>query len=311
MISSFWLRCSGALLVGVALTLSAFSAWSIPTQRTTLQRDRSIPTQRTTAQKRRPTPTQRTTLQRDRSIPTQRTTAQRGRSIPVQRTTAQRGRPITAQRTTLQKRRPIFTPRTTTQRGRSITAQRTTTQRGRSITAQRTTTQRGRSITAQRTTLQKRRPISTLTTTAQKRRPISTLTTTALKDKIANKILDMQETQQRWIEVDLSNQKLIAWEGTSPVRAVLVSTGKQSTPTRVGTFAVQTKYLSTRMKGPGYDVTNVPHTMYYSGGYAIHGAYWHKRFGTPVSHGCINVALDHAEWLFKWSNVGTPVIVHE
>ena len=121
----------------------------------------------------------------------------------------------------------------------------------------------------------------------------------------------MQETQQRWIEVDLSNQRLIAWEGTSPVRAVVVSTGKQSTPTRVGTFAVQTKYRSTRMRGPGYDVSNVPHTMYYSGGYAIHGAYWHKRFGTPVSHGCINVALDHAEWLFKWSNVGTPVIVHE
>ncbi|MGA9378208.1 MAG: L,D-transpeptidase, partial [Phormidium sp.] len=61
----------------------------------------------------------------------------------------------------------------------------------------------------------------------------------------------------------------------------------------------------------GYDVPNVPHTMYFHRGYAIHGAYWHNRFGTPVSHGCINVAPNHAAWLFNWANVGTPVVVHD
>lgn len=131
------------------------------------------------------------------------------------------------------------------------------------------------------------------------------------RDKTANKILSLQETGQRWIQIDLSNQLLIAWEGTEPIRAVTVSTGKASTPTRPGVFAVQTKHVSTRMTGRGYDVTNVPHTMYYSGGYAIHGAYWHNKFGTPVSHGCVNVALDHAKWLFNWASVGTPVIVHQ
>jgi lipoprotein-anchoring transpeptidase ErfK/SrfK len=135
--------------------------------------------------------------------------------------------------------------------------------------------------------------------------------TVSVQDKIANKILSLQESEQRWIQVDLSSQRLIAWEGSTPVYAVIVSTGKRATPTRVGTFAVKTKHVSTRMTGPGYDVSNVPHTMYYHRGYAIHGAYWHKKFGTPVSHGCINVAVDHAKWLFKWAAVGTPVVVHD
>lgn len=51
--------------------------------------------------------------------------------------------------------------------------------------------------------------------------------------------------------------------------------------------------------------------MYYDGGYAIHGAYWHHNFGTPVSHGCINVAVDHAEWLYNWASIGTSVVIHD
>lgn len=123
--------------------------------------------------------------------------------------------------------------------------------------------------------------------------------------------MDLQASEEKWIQVDLSKQRLIAWEGTTPVYAVTVSTGKSATPTRIGTFAIQTKYPSVRMAGPGYDVSNVPHTMFYQGGYAIHGAYWHNRFGTPVSHGCVNVAPNHAQRLYEWASVGTPVIVHE
>lgn len=133
---------------------------------------------------------------------------------------------------------------------------------------------------------------------------------TSVQDNIAYKILELQESDQKWIQIDLANQRLIAWEGATPVYAVIVSTGKNSTPTRVGTFAIQTKHRLTRMSGPGYDVTNVPYTMYYHRGYAVHGAYWHRRFGTPVSHGCVNVAVDHAKWLFNWASVGTPVVVH-
>lgn len=123
-------------------------------------------------------------------------------------------------------------------------------------------------------------------------------------------LADLKQSGRRWIEINLSNQRLIAWEGGIPVYAVIISTGKESTPTPTGVFAIQTRHRSTRMQGADYDVPDVPYTMYYYGGYAIHGAYWHNRFGTPVSHGCINVAVDHARWLFYWAAVGTPVVVH-
>jgi lipoprotein-anchoring transpeptidase ErfK/SrfK len=65
------------------------------------------------------------------------------------------------------------------------------------------------------------------------------------------------------------------------------------------------------MRGRGYDIANVPYTMYYQNGYAIHGAYWHNKFGTPVSHGCVNLALNQAKRLFNWANVGTTVVIQK
>jgi lipoprotein-anchoring transpeptidase ErfK/SrfK len=127
---------------------------------------------------------------------------------------------------------------------------------------------------------------------------------------IARNILNLQQSQKRWIEIDLTTQRLIAWEGANPVYAVIISTGKDGTPTPTGTFAIQSKYETARMQGEGYDVPDVPFTMYYYRGYAIHGAYWHNNFGTPVSHGCTNVAVNHAEWLFNWADIGTSVVVH-
>lgn len=127
---------------------------------------------------------------------------------------------------------------------------------------------------------------------------------------ISQAISTYKNTRQRWIEIRLSTQRLIAWEGKKQVYAVIVSTGKASTPTPKGIFAIQSQIRSARMQGDDYDIPDVPYTMYYSGGYGIHGAYWHSSFGTPVSHGCVNVAVDHAKWLFYWAEVGTPVVVH-
>lgn len=129
-------------------------------------------------------------------------------------------------------------------------------------------------------------------------------------DTIARAILNLQQSKQRWIEIDLTRQRLIAWEGTEAVYAVVISTGKDGTPTPTGAFAIQSKHEVARMQGADYDVPDVPFTMYYYGGYAIHGAYWHNNFGTPVSHGCTNVAVNHAEWLFNWADLGTSVVVH-
>jgi lipoprotein-anchoring transpeptidase ErfK/SrfK len=50
--------------------------------------------------------------------------------------------------------------------------------------------------------------------------------------------------------------------------------------------------------------------MYYSGGFAIHGAYWHENFGTPVSHGCVNLRVPEAKALYDWASVGTRVVVN-
>jgi lipoprotein-anchoring transpeptidase ErfK/SrfK len=132
----------------------------------------------------------------------------------------------------------------------------------------------------------------------------------AKDDTTTQSIETLKQSEQRWIQIDLSNQRLIAWEGKKPVYAITISTGKKSTPTRIGTFKIQTKLKSTRMRGRDYDVPDVPYAMFYQGSYGIHGAYWHKRFGTPVSHGCVNVAPNHAKWLFNWASVGTPVFIH-
>lgn len=113
----------------------------------------------------------------------------------------------------------------------------------------------------------------------------------------------------RWIEVNLSRQRLTAWENGRRVYSMPISSGKRATPTRRGVFAVQRKYRATTMRGRGYVAANVPYTMYYSGGYAIHGAYWHNRFGTPVSHGCVNLPVGQARRLYSWAGVGTRVVV--
>ena len=76
-----------------------------------------------------------------------------------------------------------------------------------------------------------------------------------------------------------------------------------------GTFRIYVKYRSTPMSGPGYYLPAVPHTMYFYGGYAIHGAYWHNNFGRPMSHGCVNMRLADAAALFNWAPVGTKVVV--
>lgn len=118
-------------------------------------------------------------------------------------------------------------------------------------------------------------------------------------------------TEGRWVEVDLSDQTVTAWDGDQVFMHTLVSTGKASTPTVTGRFKVRVKLPETRMVGPDYDTPDVPWTMYYYRGYALHGAYWHNNFGTPVSHGCVNLPVDKAQALFDWASVGMEVIVHE
>ena len=114
----------------------------------------------------------------------------------------------------------------------------------------------------------------------------------------------------KWIDINLSQQRITAYVGQTAVYSAIVSTGTWRTPTVVGTYSVYVKYRFTPMSGPGYYLPNVPHTMYFYRGYAIHGAYWHNNFGTPMSHGCVNLSLGDAEWFNNWAPVGTKVVSH-
>ena len=118
---------------------------------------------------------------------------------------------------------------------------------------------------------------------------------------------------ERWIDVNLSTQTLVAYEGDTPVFNTLVSSGLPQWPTVTGQFRTYMKYESQTMNGYllGYDyfLEGVPYVMYFFEDYAIHGTYWHNNFGTPMSHGCVNVSTPDAGWLFNWAPVGTLVNV--
>jgi lipoprotein-anchoring transpeptidase ErfK/SrfK len=95
------------------------------------------------------------------------------------------------------------------------------------------------------------------------------------------------------------------------VRTTLVSTGVARYPTVTGTFYIYLRYTSQRMIGPGYDLPGVPYVQYFYKSYGLHGTYWHNNFGTPMSHGCVNMPTSEAEWAFYWADYGTPVIVQQ
>ena len=115
---------------------------------------------------------------------------------------------------------------------------------------------------------------------------------------------------ERWIDVNLSEQMVYAYEGDTVVASFLVSTGVPAFPTVTGRFHIYLKLVSTLMAGDGYYLPNVPYTMYFYKGYSLHGTYWHNNFGVPMSHGCVNMYTPDAEWLFYWASVGTLVNVH-
>jgi hypothetical protein len=116
---------------------------------------------------------------------------------------------------------------------------------------------------------------------------------------------------EKWVHVDVSQQTLVAYEGDRPVFATLVSGGKQGYEAPIDSYRVVKKYVSITMSGEDptdgwYEVEEVPWTLYYWEGYALHGAYWHNDFGRPRSHGCTNLPPADARWLFYWTDPKVP-----
>ena len=119
------------------------------------------------------------------------------------------------------------------------------------------------------------------------------------------------------IEVNLTRQRLYAYQGTRLVLSSGVSTGRNGWRTPTGHFTIFRKVPLKTMRGCArgtcWNVPSVPNVMYFrEGGFAIHGTYWHHDFGNGIrhSHGCINLPLGMAAKLYAWTPIGTPVWVH-
>lgn len=111
---------------------------------------------------------------------------------------------------------------------------------------------------------------------------------------------------EKWVSVDLYEQVAVAYEGDRPVFATLVSSGLEEWPTNEGVFHVYVRFKRTLMSGAYaepdfYYLQEVPWTMYFDDQIALHGAYWHDGFGFRRSHGCVNLTITDAHWLFHWA----------
>ncbi len=122
---------------------------------------------------------------------------------------------------------------------------------------------------------------------------------------------------QKWIDVSILKQTLILWEGDKPVFVTLVSTGqdgigdpKTTKSTVRGTYKIREKHVTTTMDanevGNKFELRDVPWVQYFEAGYALHASYWHDVYGTPRSHGCINIAPIDARKVFMWSDPPLP-----
>lgn len=123
---------------------------------------------------------------------------------------------------------------------------------------------------------------------------------------------------RKWIDVSLSSQVLVAYEGRKPVFVTLVSTGAgglgdpEKVPSTVqGTFMIHSKHVTATMNGDddrsdSYSLRDVPFVQYFHKGYALHGTYWHDDFGRWRSHGCVNLSGRDSSWLFEWTDPPVP-----
>jgi lipoprotein-anchoring transpeptidase ErfK/SrfK len=121
---------------------------------------------------------------------------------------------------------------------------------------------------------------------------------------------------QRHIDINLSTQWLTAYEGELPVFHAPIATGRPGFDTPAGNYAIYDKLSVQTMQGSAqgesWYVPNIPWVMYVVGGVAMHGTYWHNAHGTGArpSHGCINLRIDDAQWLYEWADVGVSVNIH-
>jgi hypothetical protein len=121
----------------------------------------------------------------------------------------------------------------------------------------------------------------------------------------------------RWVNVNLTQQIVTAYDGGKPVMVTLASTGKKKHETNVGIQKIYWRLPKQTMEGGNlasgdyYKLKDVPFPQYFNPtGEALHGTFWHDNFGRPMSHGCVNMSTPIAGWFYGWANIGTVVYVH-
>lgn len=123
------------------------------------------------------------------------------------------------------------------------------------------------------------------------------------------------EGHERWIDVSVSEQVLVAYEGDRPVFVTLVSTGarRPHSETPIGTFRIWAKLATSDMGNTEdagaesyYLIENVPWVQFFEGANGLHAAFWHDDFGHRRSHGCVNLSPKDARFLFGFTAPTVP-----
>ncbi|MHB8831341.1 MAG: L,D-transpeptidase [Patescibacteria group bacterium] len=140
-----------------------------------------------------------------------------------------------------------------------------------------------------------------------------------IKDPAKNAATSTEITRpdsNKSIYISLREQRLRAYENGKLVYSFLVSTGKGKFPTPRGSFSVLDKKPIVNYQwsyGPdnpdNYNLGYVPYNLRVTGHKYIHYAYWHNNFGHTMSHGCINVSLQNAKWIYRWADEDIPVLI--
>lgn len=121
---------------------------------------------------------------------------------------------------------------------------------------------------------------------------------------------------EKWIDVNLARHTMTAYVGaTVALGPIKMVNGAPATPTDIGVFHIYWKNPMMTMRGQNadgtdYETPDVPWSSFFNGGEALHGAYWRKTWGYAASHGCVNLPIPTAKWVFDWAPVGTPVVTH-
>ena len=127
---------------------------------------------------------------------------------------------------------------------------------------------------------------------------------------------------EKWVDVNLSAQSLVAYEGDKPVYATIISSGRHNDEDKTkdhrtvqGEFRIREKHIAATMEDDGasdgpYSIQDVPWIMYFEASYALHGAFWHSKFGHEKSHGCVNMTPHDAKHVFGWAGPNLPAGWH-